>query len=138
MTASWMGQDLPHSDDEERPPPATMRAGDFHDGAQQRLVHTILALKHREGRGARRSPRGSRPRRSRAADPRWLRVSYTNRAPFIDSITARTRVATTRLASWRRSSVSRGRKLRDQLPGIVDMAHVQSTSTQIQSSVRHA
>src|SRR5918996_1488268 len=33
--------------------------------------------------------------------------------------------------------VRRGRKLRDQLPGIVDQAHVQSTSTQIQSSVQH-
>jgi hypothetical protein len=33
--------------------------------------------------------------------------------------------------------VRRGRKRRDQLPGIVDQAHVQSTSTQIQSSVQH-
>jgi hypothetical protein len=32
--------------------------------------------------------------------------------------------------------VRRGRKLRDQLPGIVDQAHVKSTSTQIQSSVQ--
>ena len=33
--------------------------------------------------------------------------------------------------------VRRGRKLHVQLPGIVDHAHVQSTSTQIQSSVQH-
>jgi hypothetical protein len=52
-------------------------------------------------------------------------VSRTNRAPFIDSITARTRVAANPPGEMAQAvRVRRGHKLRDQLPCIVDQAHV--------------
>ena len=74
------------------------------------------------------------------SQPSSSSVSCTNRAPFIDSITARTRSQrrATRSTNPRNPSASAGAAvLANQLAAIRQQAHVDSTTTQIQSNVQH-
>jgi hypothetical protein len=70
--------------------------------------------------------------------PRSSNVSCTNRAPLIDSITAwHTPRPDAHGEMAQAVGVRRRGGLRDHLAGVVEQAHVQPTSTEIQSSVQH-
>jgi len=54
-----------------------------------------------------------------------------NRAPVIDSITARTRSSFKRSARWRTPSASGGAAVFDELVGIIDRADIKPTSASL-------
>ena len=105
-----------------------------HDSSASTLA-SILSVLHASGA----SPLTFCASAISTSQPCSSSVSCTNRAPFIDSITARTRLPRQRArARPRRPSASGGAAVsRDQLAVPVEQADVEPTSTQIQSSVQH-